>query len=157
MTPLKRIAGVAALGGTMLIGAGLSAPPAQAAYIVTLMQAGSDVVATGGGTIDTAGLSFDGDNAVDEGGVNPSKGAISIGPVSSTPIDIYIGFTGPTSFGRGDLTFADSGSGDMVGIGGLGGGLFVPAGYVSGSPLADSSTYANQSFSSLGVTPGSYV
>jgi hypothetical protein len=32
----------------------------------------------------------------------------------------------------------------------------VPLGYVSGSALSDTSTYDNQTFSSLGVTPGAY-
>lgn len=42
----------------MLVGAGLSAPPAQAGYLVTLTQQGSDVVATGSGTIDLTDLSL---------------------------------------------------------------------------------------------------
>jgi len=54
MTFGKRIAGAAALSVAML-GFGLSAAPAQAAYIVTLAQAGSNVVATGSGTIDASG------------------------------------------------------------------------------------------------------
>jgi hypothetical protein len=33
----------------------------------------------------------------------------------------------------------------------------VPAGYVSGNLLSDTSTYANQTFASLGLTPGTYV
>src|SRR5258708_7413922 len=37
------------LGGAMLISFGLSAPPAQAGYVVTLQQVGSNVVATGMG------------------------------------------------------------------------------------------------------------
>ena len=40
-----------AFGVALLIGAGLAAP-AQAAYTVTLPQVGSNVVATGSGTID---------------------------------------------------------------------------------------------------------
>jgi hypothetical protein len=32
----------------------------------------------------------------------------------------------------------------------------VPAGYVSGNALSDTSTYSGQTFSSLGVTPGTY-
>lgn len=35
--------------------------------------------------------------------------------------------------------------------------LSVPLDYVSGSALSDSSTYYSQTFSSLGVRPGSYV
>jgi hypothetical protein len=46
------------LGGAMLIIAGLSAPAAQARYIVTLTQRGSDVVATGNGSLDLTALTF---------------------------------------------------------------------------------------------------
>jgi hypothetical protein len=35
--------------------------------------------------------------------------------------------------------------------------LALPENYVSGSPLSDSSTYDNQNFASLDVTPGVYV
>ena len=43
----KRWVGAAAIGAALLIG--LSAPSAQAAYVVDLTQQGSDVVATGRG------------------------------------------------------------------------------------------------------------
>jgi hypothetical protein len=56
MTFVKQTPGAAALAMAMLIGSGLSAPSAQATYIVTLVQQGSDVVATGSGTIDLSGL-----------------------------------------------------------------------------------------------------
>lgn len=35
--------------------------------------------------------------------------------------------------------------------------IVVPLGYVSGSPLLDTATYAGQTLGSLGVTPGTYV
>ena len=35
--------------------------------------------------------------------------------------------------------------------------LLVPLGYVSGTPLSATDTYANQTFSSLGLTPGTYT
>jgi hypothetical protein len=51
--------------------------------------------------------------------------------------------------------FASSGSGDIVGIvGGI--GIIVPAGYASGHPLPDTSTYGDATFASLGATPGTY-
>jgi hypothetical protein len=53
------------------------------------------------------------------------------------------------------VTFANSGSGDAVAIAAA--DLVVPAGYVSGSALADSSTYDNRTFATLGATPGVYV
>jgi hypothetical protein len=34
--------------------------------------------------------------------------------------------------------------------------LLVPSGYVSGAPLSSTSTYTGQTYSSLGVIPGSY-
>jgi hypothetical protein len=49
MTFVKQIGGAVALGAAMLIGAGLSAPPAQAAYTLTLEQVGSNVFATDAG------------------------------------------------------------------------------------------------------------
>ena len=49
---------LSALGVAMLTGYGLSAAPAQAGYVVTLMQQGTDVVATGSGPIDLTGLSL---------------------------------------------------------------------------------------------------
>ena len=50
------IKGIASLGTAILIG--LSAPSAQAGYVVDLTQVGSDVVATGSGAIDLTGLTF---------------------------------------------------------------------------------------------------
>ncbi len=147
--------GAAALGAAILIGSGLSTPPAQAGYIVTLVQQGNDVVATGSGTIDLTGLSFSAtSNSV--GSISPVNGYIITGSAHSTsPDDVYSGVTGPASFGSGNTAFADSSSGDLVGESGH---LYleVPAGYVSGNPLSDTATYDNQTFSSLGVTPGTY-
>ena len=60
ITFVKQIGGAAAIGAAMIIGSGLCAPPAQAGYTVTLTQVGSNVVATGIGTIDTTDLTFEG-------------------------------------------------------------------------------------------------
>jgi hypothetical protein len=45
----------------------------------------------------------------------------------------------------------------MVGIDATDVLLDVPRGYVSGSPLMDTSTYDDATFASLGVTPGTFV
>ncbi|MGH7050670.1 MAG: PEP-CTERM sorting domain-containing protein [Acetobacteraceae bacterium] len=155
---MKSVAGTAALGAALLLGCGLAAVPAQADYIVTLTQAGSNVVATGSGTIDLTGLS-----SVGSGGsiayVEPDAAGINTGPATFVASSFYRGYTGPASFGSGFLTLASSGSGDIVGIGAFGadGDLAVPSGYASGSALSDTSTYDGATFASLGLTPGTYT
>ena len=60
------------------------------------------------------------------------------------------------SFGSGGSTLADTGSGSLVGIVAPVSRIILPAGYVSGGSLSDTSTYDDQTFASLGVTPGVY-
>jgi PEP-CTERM motif len=146
VTFIKGIVGAAA----MLIG--LSAPSARAGYVVDLTQQGSNVVATGSGTIDTTGLTiFEPGSIINL--IVPSLGIIASG---LAPVTIYNGFTGPASFGSGGATIADSSSGDSLGIDAQVNQLYVPAGDISGHALSSSETWDNRTFSSLGVTPGTY-
>jgi hypothetical protein len=151
MKQANRMVGASAISAVMLIG--LSAPPAQAGYVVDLTQVGGDVVATGSGAIDLTGLSF-GISAGSSSRMAPAEGIIVTGGTGE--FDLFDAITGPGSFGSGGLTFASSGSGDLVGIAVPVGSVAVPTGYVSGSPLSDSATYAGQTFASLGATPGVY-
>jgi hypothetical protein len=152
------IKGIASLGAAMLIG--LSALSARAGYVVDLTQQGSDVVATGSGPIDLTGLTFfstdnfSGPEITPNGGDDPINMDILTGP-RGQPFDIYTGLTGPASFGSGGGAGGDSASGDFVGMT-ASTDLYVPDGYVSGSPLSDTATYDSQTFSSLGATPGTY-
>jgi hypothetical protein len=138
---------------------GTATNQAQAAYTVTLEQVGPNVVATGSGTIDLTGLSFQAYSCCAPPEIQPDVGYILTGPAVLGGFDIYTGVVGPTSFGSGSASGpANSGNGDYVAI--EGGGLdrlFVPAGYVSEAPLSDTSTYDGVTFASLGVTPGTYV
>jgi hypothetical protein len=144
--------GAAALG--LCSGLGL---PAHAAYTVTLLQQGPDVVATGSGSIDLTGLIFVGSSGGDEAIISGGLGIIVVGPVPFTPSDEYGGYSGPIAFGNLGALTAISGSGDRAGIDQDSGELFVPTGYVSGSSLSSSNTWDNRNFASLGVTPGTYV
>ena len=163
-TSTIRIARGAALGVATLIGSGLSSPPAaRAAYTVTLEQEGSNVVASGSGTINLAAL-FIFDPADDVAQIIPDEGVLFTGPTSVSLETYYAGapITGPTSFGGVGGGFASSGSGDIVGI--SGGDVIdveqivaVPRDYVSGAALSDTSTYDNATLASLGATPGSYT
>jgi hypothetical protein len=74
---VKRMVSATAVG-MALIGGGLMAPPAQAGYVVTLTQQGSNVVASGSGTIDLTGLSFSSSDTINSG-MFPSDGAITTG------------------------------------------------------------------------------
>jgi hypothetical protein len=136
--------------------------PARADLIVNIQQVGSDVVATGSGTLDLAGLTFDGTTTVAEARVQPDAGLIALG--SSAATDGYTGFTGPTSFGIGGNTNASSETGVRATIQGtntspdLGANvLFVPNGYVSGDPLSDTAVFANTTLADLGLTDGTYT
>ena len=132
-----------------------SVRPAQA-YTVTLAQMGSNVVATGTGAINLTGLTFD-IIVSPATGLNASSGTINMGQ-SNVNVPGYTGLNGPTSFGSGGLFNASTSSGDLFGrfTTQFGGPLFVPFLYTSGDPLANSMTFDNATFASLGVTPGTY-
>ena len=156
---MKRIVGAVALGVPMLIGSGY---PVRAGYIVDLAQVGSDVIATGTGTLDLAGRHAFNTGFFQSPILDPLVARTITGPASGGVTDGYIGATGPTSFGSRGGTFASSGSGDLVGYSRSGSPSFpnlivVPSGYHSGDPLMGTSTYDNQTFSSLGAIPGTYV
>jgi hypothetical protein len=143
-----------ALGVALLV---TGVDPAQAGFIVNLDQVGPNVVATGSGTIDLAGLSLPFPNSF-RAVMQPQFGQIAIGSPNDEPVDVYTGITGATSSfgpGNGGASFPNSGSGDKVFINP--GMLLVPSGYVSGNPLSSISTYDNRTFSTLGVTPGTYL
>ena len=153
MTCVTRIAGATALGAVMVIGSSLSVPPAQAGYTVTLEQQGSNVVASGSGSIDLTGLTFESSASDITIAIDPSAGTMVIRPTTGPAGDLYFGLFGPTSFGSGGYIVASSGSGDIAGE--VFGTLYVPEG-VSDNPLSSSATWDNATLNSLGVTPGSY-
>src|SRR5215470_15379224 len=136
-----------------------SVRPAQA-FTVTLEQVGANVVATGSGAFNLMGLTFASGGFSVSAAMGPSIANLVV--ADGTGLSQYTGFSGPSSFGPGiTIINASSCSGDSVGIVGpaffLGASIFLPAGYVSGTALSDSSTYNSATFASLGVTPGTYV
>ena len=141
------------------------ASEAQAAFVFTVSPVGNDVVTVGAGTINTAGLSFFFDYPAADGpqaAVNPPVAGIAGGPTVTSAASLYDGASGPARIGPavsspfGFATNATSGTGDLVGAS-SGQFIFLPVGYVSGTPLANTNTYANATISSLGFTPGTYV
>lgn len=131
-------------------------------YVVKLVQQGTNVVSTGSGAIDLTGLTFEYATLTGGASLWPSSGFVMTGPQSSVALDTYTGFTGPASFGSGNVVGPNANTGDTVGIIGSSSyygvvNLWVPSGYVSGNALLGTSTYFNASFASLGVTPGTFV
>ena len=161
-----RIAGAAALGVAVLMGYCLSAPPAQANYIINLTeQSGVGVVANGSGTLDVTDLNFD--PVVSSTGVFISGGAgiiITGQAPGGFNFDRYLGtFTSLPTFGTSSAFFdAQSGTGGLVGFdnaGASGPELITPFGYhlnPSGF-LTSSATWNGATFASLFVTPGTYT
>jgi hypothetical protein len=126
-----------------------------------MTQEGSDVVVTGGGTINTASL----DGPDRPHGLQPEIGpnypSIEMGPTTFS-IDLYntITATGPTNFGTGTETMATTGLqvGDPFGIRFNPTATFIEVPFqYHGTPLTATNTYASQTYASLGVTPGSYT
>lgn len=128
---------------------------AFSAYTLTITQNGPDVEATGSGTIDLTGLTYVS---------TPSVGA----SINASLARVFIGFGGfrdvysfppggPTSMGTGGFNSGGSVTGDGAGIHGAVNQLFVPPGYVSGSPLANATArWPNKSLADMQLTPGNY-
>ena len=136
---------------------GLCVPASRAEYIMSVQQVGSNVVTTGSGTLDTTNLTLDvtGDS---HGEMIASEGILAVGSSIFQPADAWHGVSGPAGFGPGTTEFvADTGSGPVVAISEAFNNIVFPEGYVSGTVLALSTdTYNNQTFASLGLTPGTY-
>ncbi len=129
---------------------------AQAALLLTVAQVGGNVVISGSGTLNTTDLTFM--RTVAAGGV-----AYSLIPyfadacAGSGATDLYSGVSGPEAFGAFIDTNPTSTTGGFAGSYGSVNDLFAPGGYVSGTPIIDSATFDDATFSSLGFTPGTYT
>ena len=131
--------------------------------IVTISEVGSDVVMTASGTINTNGLTqiYTNQGPMATGGlVGIYNGLFMIAP-NNPYFDIYSGFTStPSNFGTGGgnaVTSTTTGDFIAVIIDGIDHWLELPAGYVSGTQIDSSLTLTGVTFSSLGLTPGTYT
>lgn len=149
---LRGAAGVMAAG----VAVALSPGAARGSIIVNFQQVGGNVVITGAGTANTAGLSFL-FSSNSQTVIDASSGQLQIG-TAGVPLWAYITISGPANFGTNtSFSVATSGSGDFFGLTSFNHRLFLPSGYISNTPLAATSTYAGQTFASLGLTLGTYV
>lgn len=135
------------------------ARPAEASFIINIVQSGPNVVGTGSGSFNLAALTSAGSGSSGGGVVEPLSNLIALGPSVGSE-DFYTGTFAISPSGLGPsatLVSASSGAGPTVGLG-TSAGLEVPHGYVSGNPIAtDSATWNSTTIAGLGLTPGTYV
>ena len=150
----------AAISLAILAGSAGLVPPASASlFTIDVTQQGSNVVATGSGSIDLTGLTFHDSGDLVGSFTEPTFGVLVVGPAQITAFTSYSGITAPGNLGPGAGAGASSGSGDLVGpdIAGSLPVLIVPEGYASGDLLSDSATWDGTTLSTLGLTPGTYT
>jgi hypothetical protein len=128
---------------------------ADASVIMTLEQVGLNVVGTARGTADLTDLTAL--NSFNESPFILPASAFLL-PGAPNEVTTYRGISGPTTFGSGALTFASTGTGDMLGLVGFFSEITVPFGYVSGT-LSGTATWDNTTLADpdLDVTPGIYT
>jgi hypothetical protein len=136
---------------------------ARGDVVIECREIGSDVVCTGSGTLNVSTLGLFSTAQTAGGLTHPVFGSLLVGSQPGSPADYYrlpAGVhMGP--IGTGGLAAPDLGSPIHWGIGGSTGAgrdhVMVPTGYVSGDLLpVTTSTYLNDSFSTLGLETGEY-
>ena len=147
------------MGALMALAPGPILPGrADAALIITFAQEGSGVVATGVGTVNLTGLKMDVSQPCCSD-VDSGIGTAILGPNNGTtrdPYEMFFSYQGGFGTATG-YTFASSGTGPGTGLSGAYDLLFVPLGYVSGTLITNTTTYANQPFASLDLTTGTFT
>ena len=135
---------------------------ATPSFAVSMVESGSDVVLSYSGILDLTGLNYIQDLNAGGGGVGPSSGSFGIGPTGMINVSLYTGatFSYPASFGSGGGGGSTPyGSGNYFGVfAGLlpTNTLVVPTGYTSGDYIQGTTTLSGSSFTSLGMSAGTY-
>ncbi len=164
---MKALKGLPILAACALVVGGTVAANASP-YIVTFEQMGLNVVATGSGNIDLTGLTLSSTiHPTLTAGINPPEAVVNLNSGTS---DLYTGtFSGPPGgvlgpgFGPGTgipgplFEPATSATGNLVSFSLTFKSVHVFEGYVSDASLGTSTdTWDNATFTSLGLTPGTY-
>jgi hypothetical protein len=126
-----------------------------AGVTINVQEAGADVSVEASGTLDTSGLNLAYSNTAGAAwNVYPQSGGFRAGAPST--LDLYDGVTSPGgSFGSGSFATASTRIGDSIYV--SAGYIGLPVDYVSGATLTASNVFTGASFSSLGLSPGSYT
>jgi hypothetical protein len=129
-------------------------------FTVTIQEVGSDVVMEASGSLNINDLIFVSSSTSGGAGLGVNTATFIMG-TNGTNFSAYSGFTStPTSFGTGGGLGSSSSSGDIFGV------IYqmtppyqlvVPSGYTTGTIISSTQTFTGQTFSSLGLTQGTYV
>jgi hypothetical protein len=152
---MYRIATVFVLVGTLT----LSVPPAHAAVTVNITQGASEVDASWSGSINFTALTAVSGPVIIPG-TSPAQGFVAFGSASSSQVTAYSGLSGPSSFGTLFFTAASNTTGGPLAIfGNASGGpeVILPLGTANNTSLSATDTWSGATFSSLGLTPGTYT
>jgi hypothetical protein len=136
---------------------------APSGFSVTIVESGGNVVMSASGSLNINGLTL----------VNPSAGPFGGGGIGIASAEFlmvrtsglngaqYSGFTTtPSNFGTGGGASSTSSSGNTFGVLETVPGtksLIVPIGYTTGTAISSTQTFSGATFSSLGLTPGTYT
>jgi hypothetical protein len=125
---------------------------------INIYESGSDVIVFVNGTIDTTGLIAGSSGFSDSSRLRASLGQICASPTIPQTLQRWDGISGPASFGSGSEIFANISSGNgTISINGFQTQyILIPSTY-NGEELTINSTYTGRSYSSLGLTLGTYT
>ncbi len=122
----------------------------KAELILNVTQSGNDVVVTASGSINSLAGLMSVSLAGPPPTISASEATVRAG---SGAFDVYAGLTSaPSSIGSGPEVTATSSTGPQVGV--TDNAFLLEHGYVLGTSLDSTATYASESFASLGLTPG---
>ncbi|WP_395456689.1 hypothetical protein [Acidovorax delafieldii] len=147
MVKFRKILGVLALVS--------AATSAHAVYTLNFVQSGPDMVLTGSGSLDISGTVQNAGIANCVGGngyVTPNTICIGGGAAGIT---IPAAFAVLPAITSGANSFANSSTGPAVYVSVS--SLYLPAGYVSGTAISNSSTFNGQTYASMGLTVGTTI
>ncbi|MEN5181720.1 IPTL-CTERM sorting domain-containing protein [Comamonas testosteroni] len=135
---------------------------ASATYTILLNEVGNDVVAKGSGSIDISGAStekFQVRSGEIKGLIAPLDGILmgTLGEMEDRTVTTIADIiSNPQPFGPGTgITEATSSKGDLFLFSGI--AIVLPRNYASRASIFSENVYEKSTFSSLGVTPGTYT
>lgn len=140
--------------GLMVVGG--FASPAEAAFLIDVREQGADVVFSFSGSLNVASADPIGDSPFPEHRDFDGRAA-HFHSTDGTGVRIFrLFYTVQEDFGGSGTGGVGSGSSFGIEAGAIN-QLYLPAGYISGTPISGAVTFENTTVASLGMNLGTYV